>query len=323
MSRHDTQKILVVDDEAPVCDFLSRVLAKAGYEVEVSTQPTEALTLVKREKPDLLILDMVMPELSGYAILDILNAKGMEIPVLVMTTTAEISENLAQEGIAGLLLKPIDPERLLIHVDAIFKLCESSRTMDSGALEVWEQQSRIFEDLSWPAEAGVAHDPSEAEAHAEVVDPATPMIPAASAPVEPGAEAAGRPLVLVVDDEPDMQETLRALLEFGGYDVILAEDGQKGLAMAQARLPNAMILDIMLPKMDGFQVCRLLKFDEKFRDIAIVILTARNLPEDRELSLASNADSYFTKPVDPNALIAELKKLIATQALSLKRRQGD
>lgn len=322
MSRQDTQKILVVDDEAPVCDFLSRVLAKAGYEVEVSMQPTEALTLVKREKPDLLILDMVMPELSGYAILDILNAKGMEIPVLVMTTTAEISENLAQEGIAGLLLKPIDPERLLIHVDAIFKLCESSRTMDSGALEVWEQESRIFENLSWPAEAGVAHDSSEAVARAETAEPAMPVIPAASAPVEPGAEAAGRPLVLVVDDEPDMQETLRALLEFGGFDVILAEDGQKGLAMAQARLPNAMILDIMLPKMDGFQVCRLLKFDEKFRDIAIVILTARNLPEDRELSLASNADSYFIKPVDPNALIAELKKLMATQALSLKSRQG-
>ena len=185
MSRQDTQKILVVDDEAPVCDFLSRVLAKAGYEVEVSTQPTEALTLVKREKPDLLILDMVMPELSGYAILDILNAKGMEIPVLVMTTTAEISENLAQEGIAGLLLKPIDPERLLIHVDAIFKLCESSRTMDSGALEVWEQESRIFENLSWPAEAGVAHDSSEAVARAETAEPAMPVIPAASAPVSP------------------------------------------------------------------------------------------------------------------------------------------
>ncbi|HPM41377.1 MAG TPA: response regulator, partial [bacterium] len=270
----------------------------------------------KRQKPDLLILDMVMPELSGYAILDILNAKGMDIPVLVMTTTAEISENLAQEGIAGLLLKPIDPERLLIHVDAIFKLCESSMSMDSGALEVWEQESRLFENLSWPPEAGAADGASEGEDRDEA---AAPVIPRTKAPAGPGTGAAGRPLVLVVDDEPDMREILSAMLEHSGFDVILAEDGQRGLAMAQEKLPNAMVLDIMLPRMDGFQVCRLLKFDEKFRDIAIVILTARSLPEDRDLAMAANADAYFTKPVDPDILAGELRRLIATQARSLKK----
>ncbi|MDI6808398.1 MAG: response regulator [Candidatus Eisenbacteria bacterium] len=111
-----------------------------------------------------------------------------------------------------------------------------------------------------------------------------------------GAER--RKKILVVDDELDLTKILRISLEAQGFEVIVASDGQNGLAKAREEKPDLIILDLMLPRIDGYRVCRLLKFDERFRNIPIIMLTARIQETDKKLSLEMGADSFIPKPYD-------------------------
>lgn len=116
--------------------------------------------------------------------------------------------------------------------------------------------------------------------------------------------------ILVVDDEPDIVETLKFRLESKGYEVITAFDGLEALEKARKGKPDLIILDIMLPKMDGYQVCRLLKFDEKYSSIPVVMLTAKTQEADKVTGLKTGADVYVTKPFDANKLLEIIKEML-------------
>ena len=117
--------------------------------------------------------------------------------------------------------------------------------------------------------------------------------------------------ILLVEDEPDFRHVLRLRLEANGYEVLEAEDGAQGLDLARNQSPALIILDIMLPKMDGFKVARLLKFDEKYRRIPVLMLTARIQPQDQETGKTVGCDAYLTKPVKPEALLETITRLLA------------
>lgn len=116
--------------------------------------------------------------------------------------------------------------------------------------------------------------------------------------------------ILVVDDEPDLVETLSFRLEASGYEVIKADDGQKGLDKARSEKPDLIILDLMLPKLDGYKVCRMLKFDEVYKNIPIILFTARAQEQDKKMGQDVGADGYITKPFEPQALLAKIQELI-------------
>jgi len=122
---------------------------------------------------------------------------------------------------------------------------------------------------------------------------------------------AAKKSILLVEDEPDFRMALRIRLQANGYEVTEAEDGAAGLEMARSQHPDLIILDVMLPKMEGYKVARLLKFDEKYRKIPIVMLTARSQQSDRETGLSVGADAYMTKPFKPEDLREGLKKFLA------------
>lgn len=116
--------------------------------------------------------------------------------------------------------------------------------------------------------------------------------------------------ILVVDDEPDLVETLSFRLEASGYEVIKADDGQKGLDKARSEKPDLIILDLMLPKLDGYKVCRMLKFDEVYKNIPIILFTARAQEQDKKMGQDVGADGYITKPFEPQVLLAKIQELI-------------
>jgi DNA-binding response OmpR family regulator len=116
--------------------------------------------------------------------------------------------------------------------------------------------------------------------------------------------------ILLVEDEDDFRAAVKMRLEAAGYDVIEAADGAAGLDMARHDGPDLIILDLMLPKMDGYKVCRLLKFDEKYRHIPIVMLTARAQSSDNETGMAVGADEYLTKPYKPQDLLSTISNLL-------------
>ena len=115
------------------------------------------------------------------------------------------------------------------------------------------------------------------------------------------------PRILIIDDEADLVSVLRFGLEVEGFEVISAGDGEEGLRMAQTQQPTLMLLDLMLPKLDGYKVCRALKFDERYRAIPIFILSARSGEADRKLALEMGADAFITKPYDMKDLVAKIR----------------
>jgi len=116
-----------------------------------------------------------------------------------------------------------------------------------------------------------------------------------------------KPRILIVDDEPDLLTVLRFGLEAAGFEVLQASDGEQGLALARQAVPDLMILDLMLPRMDGYKVCRALKFDERYKHIPIFILSARSGETDRRLATDLGADEVHTKPYDMKALIGRVR----------------
>ena len=116
-----------------------------------------------------------------------------------------------------------------------------------------------------------------------------------------------RQRILVVDDEQDLLTVLKFGLEAEGFEVITASDGEQGLAAARQLVPDLMVLDLMLPRMDGYKVCRALKFDDRYRNIPIFILSARSGDTDRRLAMELGADEFHTKPYDMRALIERIR----------------
>jgi len=120
----------------------------------------------------------------------------------------------------------------------------------------------------------------------------------------------GKKKILIVDDEMDIVETLCFALEQEGYECITAFDGIEALNKARGDNPDLMLLDIMLPKMNGYKVSRLLKFDEKYQHIPIIMLTAKTQDADRILGIETGADGYLTKPFDTKNLLNIIKNHI-------------
>jgi two-component system, OmpR family, alkaline phosphatase synthesis response regulator PhoP len=117
--------------------------------------------------------------------------------------------------------------------------------------------------------------------------------------------------VLIVDDEADIVETIKFSLEFENIECIETYDGENALLKAKKEHPDLIIMDVMMPKMNGYKVCRLLKFDESYKHIPIIMLTARAQAKDIELGDETGADEYVTKPFEMETLEELIKKYLA------------
>jgi len=123
-------------------------------------------------------------------------------------------------------------------------------------------------------------------------------------------QESSRGRVLVVDDEPDLVRVLEFGLKASGYTVEVASDGQEGLKKAREIKPDVILLDLMLPKLDGYKVCRLLKFDDRFKHIPIIILSARTQEGDQTLALEMGANRFVTKPYDFAEILGYIETLL-------------
>ena len=120
---------------------------------------------------------------------------------------------------------------------------------------------------------------------------------------------------LIIEDDPDIVELVQYNLEREGFRVFAARDGESGLKEASSRRPNLILLDLMLPGIEGLEVCRTLKQNRGTRNIPLVMLTARGEESDIVLGLEMGADDYVTKPFSPRELLARLKAVLRRGAL--------
>jgi DNA-binding response OmpR family regulator len=126
--------------------------------------------------------------------------------------------------------------------------------------------------------------------------------------------------VLVVDDEPIVSEVVQRYLVREGYEVAVAQDGEAALAEAREQAPDLVVLDLMLPKLDGLEVCRQLRAESS---VAIIMLTAKGEESDRILGLGLGADDYLVKPFSPGELVARVKAVLRRTTAPPSAAPGD
>ncbi|MEE8400147.1 MAG: response regulator, partial [Desulfobacterales bacterium] len=262
-------RILLVEDNESSVIQVKHTLEAEGFTVDVARDGAEALEYVKETIPDGIILDLMMPGVDGFDVLDeIRNTEAtLGVPVLILTAkdlTADDLGRLRSNNVQELVQKgDVDREGLLLK----------TKTM-MGLVPVPVQKAGSSESKG-----------------------------ARPAPVE----RRGEPTILIVEDNPDNLITIKAILG-GRYAVREAADGETGLEMALAELPDLVLLDMSLPGMDGFEVVRRIKADEKVGHIPVIALTAKAMKGDKEKIMEAGCDDYISKPVDPEKI---LKKIAA------------
>ena len=120
--------------------------------------------------------------------------------------------------------------------------------------------------------------------------------------------------ILLIDDEIQLIEMVQMRLEACGYDVITANDGQEGLQKAKSESPDLIMCDVMMPKMDGYKVCGLLKNDSRYSKIPFILFTARAQDNDQQVGQEVGADAYIMKPFEPQILLAKIEELLGNTA---------
>jgi DNA-binding response OmpR family regulator len=119
------------------------------------------------------------------------------------------------------------------------------------------------------------------------------------------------PSVLIADDEPNILLSLQFLMKKTGYEVRTAKDGEEALAEISRAAPDLVLLDVMMPKIDGFSICERIRANPEWNDVRIIMLTARGRDIEREKGLALGADDYITKPFSTKDAIARVEAVIA------------
>jgi len=116
--------------------------------------------------------------------------------------------------------------------------------------------------------------------------------------------------ILIVDDEIQFREMLRERLEANGYEVVSAKDGEEGLEKVESEKPDLIVLDVMMPKMGGFEACSILKKDVRYNKIPIIFLSAMAQQDDMAVGKDVGADTYITKPFEAPVLIDKIEELL-------------
>ncbi len=116
--------------------------------------------------------------------------------------------------------------------------------------------------------------------------------------------------ILIVDDEQDIVESLKFVLETSDYQCFCAYNGEEGLRLAKEIIPDLIILDVMMPKINGYKISRLLKFDNKYKNIPILMLTARSQESDKLIGEETGADEYITKPFDLDFVLKKVDEYL-------------
>ena len=268
--------LLVEDNESSVIQ-VKRTLESEGFIVDVVLDGEKALDYMKRSIPDGIVLDLMMPGVDGFEVLEkIRSTKATAgIPVLILTAkdlTPDDLKRLKSNRIQQLIQKgDVNREDLLYRTRKMFGLVP--------------------------------------EVKPYIVDKKIRIAPPArkKGVITPTKEEKGETTILVVEDNLDSLTTIKAVLQ-GRYEILEATDGEAGLKTALAELPALVLLDISLPKMDGFEVVRNIKKDENARHIPVIALTARAMKGDREKTIEAGCDDYISKPIDPEKILAKIEK---------------
>jgi DNA-binding response OmpR family regulator len=355
MSGAPRRKIVVVEDDPNVRELVVRVLESSGYQVVPTGEPEQAHGIVRAEAPDLVICDIAMPGMDGYAVLKQLQTdpETARCPVVFLTAHREFSERVQafRFGVVDYMTKPFTRDVLLKRVEKVLAGLDRRSGHLAGAQGPAEVE-RLVAEVQRDARTGVlqlhgeAGETSRAVRAGEVlgspvapeagtraefleVDPAREDV-ATHDPARLPGDAAGVALAdlppilktaLVVDDSETFRRFLASLLGSQGFMVYEAGDGEEGLRLALERRPWLILTDVSMPRVDGFELCRRVRAHSLIRHTPLIFLSGWDEYKDRYHGLQAGADEYLSKQTSVRELLIRVQ-LILKRYAELGARRG-
>lgn len=262
-------KILIVDDEPTNRKLIRLVLSNERYDIAEAPDGSAALEQIKANLPDLILLDVMMPELNGWEVTKILknNPETMHIPIVLVTALNNISDKMKglELGANEYLEKPINYKELRALVNSTIKL----KSYLDGSTTVW----------------GVKDGNSK-------LDRPSP-----------------HPSVLIVEDDEKHAKLLQNYLREESYQIAWTDTGERALEIAGKKKFDLILLDILLPNMDGFEVLEHLKQMQSARDVPIMVVSVLQDIESKIKAYESGANVYLTKPMNKDELKIRIRNL--------------
>ena len=221
-------KILVIDDDPTVHDLINRQIGEKGYQIISALNGKEGLELAKEHKPNIITLDVLMPEMDGWSSLSQIKADNelCEIPVVMMTMTDDEAMGYAL-GASDYITKPVDWNKL-------------SETLERLKVNIKSQ-------------------------------------------------------ILIVEDDPSTRDLTKKILEKEGWNVAEAENGKIGIEQIQNNIPGLILLDIMMPEMNGFEFINEIQKNTEWMKIPIVVVTSKDLSREEKKLLQGNVEMVLQK----------------------------
>jgi len=293
--------ILVVDDD-PVFRSLTRdALEDEGLVVVEATDGVDAYVRCVEAQPSLAIVDVVMPYMDGFALCR--NLRGNEatrtMPILIVTgmIDGDAMEKAFEAGASDFIVKSVEWESLVHRVRFMLR----NATVPA---EPETPPARI--EVSAEAATGVVHGADDADRDPATDDPETPIT------------------ILVVDDDPVVRSLTRDTLEDDGYKVVEAEDGVAACAVCEEGAPQLIIADVMMPRMDGFELCRTLRERPETKHVPILVATGLNDHQSIAKAFDAGATDFIVKPISWLILNYRVRYMLrAAQAFEELRNNQD
>lgn len=297
MTSKQKYRILVVDDDVDICEMMEECL-KEKYEVVTVDSGRQALEKLEEVEPDLIILDMMMPLMDGFETCQSIRKRHYfeHTPILFLSahnTRGNIGK-VYESGGSLFLAKPIDPIRLLKNVE----ICFSQNPPPPRAKRFSMQQLKLVNAEHAASEKGAGRFAAFRASLQGVSHPAI-------AGQEPQQEALLHPVlprVLVVEDDPELLSVIEYHLK-EKFEVVTALDGLTGADKANRYLPDLIVMDIMMPKLNGFQLCQALRGASAFAHTPIIIITGRRGGREQELFAPLGVNTFLLKPFEMEHLI--------------------
>jgi signal transduction histidine kinase/DNA-binding response OmpR family regulator len=243
---HMSKLVEVVEDDANIASIVKMLLEEEGFSVILAPTGKDALMIAREHRPDMITLDIYLPDINGFDLLAKLQAdeRTRDIPVIVLSIMVD-KEKGFRLGALDYLEKPIDTAKLR---DAVNRL------------------SRVIDGIAGPMR------------------------------------------IMVVDDDLDTLEFFRDCLSTEGYEIITHAGGKEAASVARREKPGLILLDLVMPDVDGLEVLQQLKADEETRNIPVLILTGKGKVEDRERSILLGAEQFISKPAELRDIVDQVKR---------------
>jgi len=279
-------RILIIEDEPVHLNVMKAKLEYEGYEVLAAVDGEAGYQMIKQEKPDLVLLDIILPKLDGFGVLEKLKKDKINIPIIIVSNSGQPVEvdRAMQMGAKDYLVKAeFNPTDVLEKVE-----------------KVLGGPASLKSDFKPPKKSDFF--PADAKPSVK-----TPAVKAGGT----NNPAQGEAKVLIVEDDKFLRDLIVQKLKREGFAIFEAVDGEEGLKITKEKHPDIILLDLILPGQDGFEVLRRIKSDTSIAQIPVIVLSNLGQKEDMDRAMSGGAEDFMVKAhFTPGEIIAKVKSVL-------------